>query len=313
MAFVGLFGCAEAPRAPVVVTAPVVAIATPPTAAEAPLVPSDAEKAAWHESSWYTNFGKDVLVATADSESRQTQEMLLGLARAVYQCAVRAWIDTKRVGLTRPYETRFWLADAWNKVVRIEFIRHTLVPQNAPPTKSDVDAAIAAAIVVRDASDGTSYVDVAAQFVVEESDILRDLEYRAYEQTNGAAGVEKRVDFEMEADQKHVKIVPIPEPVRRSIAAREDYARLVPRAKDAVNKFGVRTAVEYAFDVAKAYLAYGQIATAKERLEALYREQCGINDYGFFAWEKLVKIAEATHDMGEAKRLADAERTHSCR
>ncbi len=304
-------GCAGAqpaapPRPPTVVEARSPKVVAPPSAAET---------AAWREAATYTNLGKNWLTSAASSDVTQTQEMLLGSARATYLCAVRAWTDALAITTARAYEVRFWLADAWNKVVRIEFILRTMASARHPaPTPEEIDSAIAAAIAVRDATDGSEYVDVAATFVINASDVLRDLDYLAFEETHGASGFPKRTAVEMEGppDDAHVKVVPIPPSVARSIAARDDYVRRVPRAQDVANAAGVRSAVVYAFDAADVDFVYGQFPAARVRFETIYREECGLNEYGFRAWERLISIAAKSNDVAESRRLAEAVVEHSC-
>ncbi len=277
--------------------------------------PSPAERAAYTEAATYTNAGKRWLVAASEASDAQSQEMLLGSARATYLCAVRAWADALAVTTARVYETRFWLADAWNKVVRTEFILRSMARErHAAPTPTEIDVAIDAARAARDATDGSDYVDVAAKFVIEEADVARDLEYLVYEETKGAAGIAKRTFVELEGpeDERTVKVVPLPASVARSMAARDEYVRRVPAARDVAGASGVRSAVQYAFDAADVYFVYGQFAEARARFEPIYRQECGRNEYGFRAWEKLISMAAKLHDVGEARRLAEAESTHSC-
>lgn len=305
-----LAGCAGTPAA-----LPARAVSSVTPAPKVVAVPSESEKAAWREAARYTNVGKEWLIWAVAADDAASRETLLDSARTSYLCAVREWTNALSMTAARTYETQFWLADAWNKVVRSEHILHKLGPsQHAAPTAADVESAIAAALVVRDSTASDQYVDLAAAFVIEESDVLRDLDYLAFDATNGARGVAKLTQVELEGsdDDKHVKVVPIPASVQRSIDARVAYVRRVPAAKDATNERGVRLAVIHEFDAGDTYFVYGHFAEARALFAPLYQQQCGKDEYAFRAWEKLISIAAKSKDVAEARRLAEQEAEHSC-
>ncbi len=265
----------------------------------------------------HTNLGKQLLVAATQTSNPKEQLDYLNRASAEYRLAVVGWQGYLKQDENAPdaYESRFWLADARNKQVRINFILHSMNRQNPEPTAKEVDEAKTAAIDVRDSNEDDKYLDVAAQFVIEEVDVLRDLDYMRFDDTKGTQGVAKRTAVELEGptpDEQKVKVVPIPPSVKASMAARDDYISHVPTDKDPTNDKGVKSALIYAFDTADVYFVYGDFANAKARFEPIYKEQCGKNEYGFRAWEKLISMAAKTKNTEESRRLAEAERAHSC-
>ncbi len=272
-----------------------------------PVVASDEEKAAWKEAALYTNMGKEWLGAAVASDDWPTQEMLLGSALATYDCAARAWADALAVTRVRRYDVRFWLADAWNKRLRVKEILATSAPvSHARPTEEDLRTAFATAVAVRDATDGDEYVDAAASFAITAADIARDRDYRRFDESGGWNGFPRRDHVEMvgaDGEEPKVKIVALPESVQRAVDARVQYARRVPAAKDTSGADGVKMAVRYAFEAADTYLAYGQLASAKALFQEIHAGQCLKNDYGYLAWEKLILIAGKSRDVGEHYRL----------
>ena len=62
--------------------------------------------------------------------------------------------------------------------MRIQVLLHNASPKTFnEPSKKDIDEALAAAIEVRDSNEDDKYLDNAALFVVDVSDIDRDLAY----------------------------------------------------------------------------------------------------------------------------------------
>ncbi|CAN5388895.1 hypothetical protein BH09MYX1_BH09MYX1_19910 [soil metagenome] len=264
----------------------------------------------------HTNLGKQLLVAATQTGNPKEQLDYLNRAAAEYRLATVGWQGYLKQDENAPdaYESRFWLADARNKQVRIEFILHSMSRTNPEPSSKEVEDAKLAAIDVRDSNEDDKYLDVAAQFVVEESDVLRDLDYMRFDDTKGTQGYAKRGAVELEGpqDDQHVKVVPIPASVKASMVARDEYISHVPTEKDPVNDKGVKTSLVYAFDTADVYFVYGDFANAKARFEPIYKDQCGKNELGFKAWEKLISIAAKSKDAEGSRKLAEAEQSHSC-
>ncbi len=260
----------------------------------------------------HTNLGKQLLVAALNSQDPKEQLDYLTRAEAEYRLAAVGWYGYLKQDENAPdaYDTLFWLADARNKDVRIQLLLHTRnKDQFPPPSDKDVEDAKAAAIQVRDSNEDDKYLDVAAQMVVEESDIARDLAYQLYDDSKGTQGVQKRTELEMEGtgDTAKVKVVPIPAVVKGSMDARDDYIRHVPPEKDPAHNSTL-----YAFDVADTFFVYGDFLDARARFEPIYKEHCGKDEYGYKAWEKLISIAAKSGDSVNSRKLAEAEKSHSC-
>ncbi|HSQ64464.1 MAG TPA: tetratricopeptide repeat protein, partial [Polyangiaceae bacterium] len=260
----------------------------------------------------HTNLGKQLLVAATQAPNEKEALDDLTRALAEYRLAALGWQGYIKQDENAPdaYDSRFWLADARNKQVRIETILHTKKKDQFPaPTQAEVDTAKAAAIDVRDSNEDDKYLDVAAQMVVEESDIGRDLAYALYDDTKGTQGVQKRTELEMvgTGDQQTVKVVPIPPVILASMKARDEYVQHVPPEKDPTHN-----STMYQFDVGDVYFVYGDFANAKARFEPLYKDHCGKDEYGQKAWVKLITMAAKSNDTQRARELAEADKAHSC-
>lgn len=260
----------------------------------------------------HTNLGKQYLVAAATAPNEKEALDDLNRGAAEYKLAALGWKGYLKQDENAPdaYESRFWLADALNKEVRIELILHTKQKGQYPePSTAELDAAKAAAVDVRDSNEDDKYLDVAATFVVEESDVARDLEYARYDDTKGSQGVQKRTDLEMvgTGDEAKVKQVQIPPVVLASMKARDEYVQRVPAEKDPTHN-----ALMYQYDVGDVYFVYGDFPNAKARFEPLYKDHCGKDEYGMKAWTKLITMAARSNDTQRARELAEADKAHSC-
>ncbi|HEY1958478.1 MAG TPA: hypothetical protein VGH28_22830 [Polyangiaceae bacterium] len=260
----------------------------------------------------HTNLGKQYLVAATQAPSDKEQLDDLTRAAAEYKLAALGWQGYLKQDENAPdaYESRFWLADARNKSLRIKTILHAKKKDQFPePSTQEIDEAKAAAVDVRDSNEDDKYLDVAAQFVVEESDVGRDLAYQLYADTGGTQGVQKRTELEMvgSGDEAKPKKVEIPPVVLASMKARDEYVQRVPPEKDPTHN-----ALMYQFDVGDVYFVYGQFDQAKARFEPLYKEHCGKDEYGQKAWTKLITMAAKSNDTARARELAEADKAHSC-
>jgi len=260
----------------------------------------------------HTNLGKQYLVAASTAPTDKEKLDDLTRAGAEYHLAALGWQGYLKQDENAPdaYDSRFWLADARNKQVRIKLILHQLKKDQFPvPTNQEVDDAKAAAVDVRDSNEDDKYLDVAAQFVVEESDVGRDLAFQLYADTKGTQGVEKRTELEMigTGDTATPKKVEIPPVVLASMKARDEYVQRVPADKDTQHN-----GLMYQFDVGDVYFVYGQFDQARARFEPLYKEHCGKDEWGQKAWTKLITMAAKSNDAKRARELAEADQAHSC-
>jgi tetratricopeptide (TPR) repeat protein len=259
-----------------------------------------------------TNRGKQFLIAALQAPSDKEAQEDLNAASREYTLAVLGWAGYLKQDENAPdaYESRFWLADARNKQVRIKLILHQKKRDQYPePSTKEIDEAKAAAVDVRDSNEDDKYLDVAAQFVVEESDVGRDLEYQRYDDTKGTQGIQKRTELEMvgAGDDAKPKQVTVPPAVLASMKARDEYVARVPPDKD-TSKLGMM----YQFDVGDVYFVYGDFANAKARFEPLYKDHCHKDEWGQKAWTKLITMAARSNDTVRARELAEADKSNSC-
>jgi hypothetical protein len=261
----------------------------------------------------HTNNGKAALLAANDTGDANRQLELLSRAATEYRLAGMGWLGYLKQDENAPdaYESRYWLADARRQQLRIQVILHKLAKDKFPePTRKDIDEALAASIDVRDSNEDDKYLDNAAFFVVDISDVDRDVSYQRFEDSKGTQGVAQRTEVKFDSDQVDTRKVikePVPPVVLQGIQARDEYVQRVPAALD-VEKNGVK----YQYYSAEVYFLYGQFDEAKARFEPMWKDHCGKDEYGFKAWEKLITMSNLDRDAPRSTQLAEAEKAHSC-
>jgi tetratricopeptide (TPR) repeat protein len=253
-------------------------------------------------------------VAQAQSINDQSRQVeLLARGATEYKLAGTGWYGYLKQDENAPdaYESRYWNADARRNYVRIQVLLHQAQPKLYPePSKKDIDDALQAAVDVRDSNEDDKYLDNAALFVVDISDIDRDLAYARFKETNGTVGVEQRNEVKFDGtDPETRKVVKdvVPPVVLQSLNAREEYIHMVPPNLDPLHR-----GLDYEFYIADTYFLYGQDDEAKKRFEKIWKENCGVNEKGYDAWARLVKIAANERNGDDAQRLGAAETAHSC-
>ncbi len=260
----------------------------------------------------HTNNGKAALVEASNSTDPNHQIETLTRAESEYKLAALDWAGFLKQDENAPdaYESRYWLADARHQGVRIAVVLHKLKPQQfGEPTSEEITTAKASAIDVRDSNEDDKYLDNSALFVVDESDIDRDLAYQRFDDSAGSQGVERRSELKFTgdgADKKVVKDV-IPPVVTNSMQARDEYIQRVPEKLDPDHN-----AVAYEYYVGETYFLYGDFVNAKARYQPMYEKHCGKDEYGYRAWEKLITMSNASRDVDTSRKLAEAEKTKSC-
>lgn len=253
----------------------------------------------------HTNNGKAALVAASETSDPGRQIELLSRAATEYKLAATGWQGYLKQDENAPdaYESRYWNADARRNYVRIQVKLHEVAPKTYPePSKKDIDEALAAAIDVRDSNEDDKYLDNAAFFAVDVSDVDRDLAYARWSETKGTAGIEKRDDVKFDGTDPNTRNVikdPIPPVVQQSMTARDEYIRAVPPSLDVQHR-----GLEYQYYVAETYFLYGQFDLARQRYDAMWKENCRKNEYGYKAWERLVTMAAVTRNVDESLRLS---------
>ena len=261
----------------------------------------------------HTNNGKAQLISAGETGDSNLQVDRLSRALAEYKLAALGWYGFLKQDENAPdaYDSRYWLVDAKHNQVRISVLLFKLKKDRfAPPTQKEIDEAKAAAIDVRDSNEDDKYLANTALFVVDESDVNRDLEYQRYEDTKGLQGFQKRSDVKFDSDNVETRKVvsdPVPAVVLSSITAREEYVARVPPNLD-VNK----NSLVYQFYGGETFFLYGRFDEAKARFEPMYKDHCGKDEYGYKAWEMLISMSNLMRDGERSRQLAEAEKTHSC-
>jgi hypothetical protein len=261
----------------------------------------------------HTNNGKSQLVQASQTTDLNRQIEMLSRAQAEYKLAALGWQGYLKQDENAPdaYESRYWLADARHQSVRIGVVLHKLKKDVYPaPTRKELDEAKAAAVDVRDSNEDDKFLDNAAFFVVDVSDVDRDIEYQRFEDSKGTTGIEKREAVKFDSDNPETRKViqeKIPPQVLGSIAARDEYRKLVPPSLDSTHK-----ADEYEYYAAETYFLYGNFDEARARFEPMWRDHCGKDEYGWKAWEKLLTMSNIQRDAERSRQLAEAEKAHSC-
>lgn len=260
----------------------------------------------------HTNNGKAGLVAASETNDAGRQLELLSRAATEYKLAAIGWFGYLKQDENAPdaYESRYWLADARRQYVRISVVLHKVAPKTYPePTRKDIDEALAAAIDVRDSNEDDRYLENAGFFVVDVSDVDRDLAFTRAEQAQ-PGGIEKREEVKFdgpdEATRKPLRDN-IPAVVLQSMTARDEYVKIVPASLDIQKRSN-----DYQYYVAEQYFLYGQFDLARARFEPMWKDHCGKDELGYKAWEKLITMSNLERDAPRSIQLAEAEKAHSC-
>lgn len=201
-------------------------------------------------------------------------------------------------------DARFWLADALDKSLRARVALENLGGGRLP-SRVQVEAARTAALAARDAVDGEAHRVEASLLVVDVAQNALEIEYRTYARTGHREGLPK-LDPDPVKHGSAAVVTPIPAAVRALIDARDHYLAL-PLAKREPDTTGL-----FAYDSGDLFLAYGDLANARARYEALVVEQCGKTNYGFRAWCVLVVIAKLEHAPADLARLRAQATRQSC-
>ncbi len=261
----------------------------------------------------HTNGGHALVVAAGEATDARGRVGNLARALAEYRLAALGWDAFLRQddGAADAYDTRYWLADATHQQIRIGLVLSSLEPDSFPPPKpQEVAEAKAAAIAVRDSDEDDRYLANAAFFVVDETDVERDIEYRRYEESKGLRGVLRRTAVRFDTDEVATRVVitdPVPPAVLASVSAREEYAARVPAKLDQNEH-----APAYEWYAAQTFFLYGRFDEAKARLTPIYRDRCGKDEYGYRAWETLLSMSNLARDEAQSAQLAEAAQAHPC-
>jgi hypothetical protein len=266
----------------------------------------------------HTNAGSALVQAARAIGDKESRDPLLERALTEYKLAAQGWDGylNQDTNASDAYESRYWLADANHNVVVV------LVLLDRSPAPNEIAAARRTATDVRDSNEDDKYLQPAAFMVVDTAQQVLNDQYKLYERSKGAQGLEKleAVKTTGEGDATRAVKVAMPAQVLAAVAARDEYIQRVPPAAD-VNgtskeageaKIEGKNADLYAFQSADYYFLYGQFEGAHKRLDPIYKEQCGKTAWGYKAWRRLMDIALLSHDIPTTRVLADEAEKKSC-
>jgi hypothetical protein len=241
----------------------------------------------------------------------------LAKSKAEYELAVASWTAYVAQDESAPdaYRSRFLLVDAMRWVVRIQFDLHNSArAAYSFPDLADIEHARAMAVAVRDTVGHDEYLDDLATYVVDLTDLARDIAYAHHEETGGPLGFGRR---EYPAfprlsapDGTHrIQGERIPDEILASMRARAEYVNLVPPEKD--RQTPPRSIGFRAYN-AEMYFVYSHFKEARALYEPLYRERCQLDESGYTAWTRLVMMSHEENDATTTRQLLADAKTRSC-
>lgn len=243
--------------------------------------------------------GKDFERAKQMSDPEE-QTRLINRAIEEYRLAATGWQAylQQDPNASDAYESKFWLADARYWIVVLK----TVVDKD--PTPEEIRCARLTAVAVRDSNEDDEYLQPSAYYLVSMSEKLLDREYKKYEESSGASGIQKReeVEFTGEGETKKPKKEPVPELVKEAIKARDEYNARIPYERDPE-----KNGLLYAYQSGDYYFVYGHFDEARKRFRPLYDKYCGKNEWGYKAWEKLISMSNFEGDAAKSRELAEAK------
>jgi len=248
----------------------------------------------------HTNFARGYYQRATELSNEGEQRALIEKAISEYRLADAAWAGYHEQDPTSldAYESRFWLADAryWVSVLQVAL--------NRSPDPAEVNRARDAAADVRDSNEDDKYLQPSAYYVVTLADKVLEDENRKFAESNGAQGIEKREKVRQEGEGENAKVVrdEMPGPVFATICARDEYNDRI-----SVDRDPQKNGLLYAYQAADSYFLYGQFDQARTRFKPIYEQNCGKNEWGYKAWEKLISMAALENDVNESRRLAEGK------
>jgi hypothetical protein len=249
--------------------------------------------------------GRELLERGLAEGAEPERHALLLRALNAYGLAARGWT---RLFAADPEaadagETRFWIADAWQRIVVLEDA------VDGTPSPEELAAARRAAVAARATSHPQNRA-AAAGLVVAVADLALKVQHRLHARTRGAQGIEERRQIRTTGEGAETRVVkdPLPREVEDAIAARDAYLELVPAADDAAQR-----RADFASQAAELYFLHGHLAEARRRFLPLNDPaRCGPSEIGYHAWYRLTLIANLESNIAAARALAEARLKHAC-
>lgn len=248
----------------------------------------------------HTNFARAFKDRAFELSDPRAQRDQLEKAIAEYQLAGQGWRGylERDVGAHDAYESRFWLADAlfWSTVLQ--------VPLGRVPSDAEVEEARAMSSAVRDSNEDDRYKQPAAYYVVTLAEKVLDAAAQAFEESGGSQGIARReeVAFSGVGAERAVSKERLPNKVEAAVCARDEYNARIPLVEDPEHN-----GLMYATQAAEYFFVYGQFAEARRRLQPIFEQYCGKNEWGYNAWEKLVSMSNFEGNAAESRRLVEGK------
>ncbi len=249
----------------------------------------------------HTNYArayKDSAFGLSDAVA-QTQT----LERAIeeYRLAAQGWgaYIEQNPNATDAYDSQFWLADShfWLAVLQ--------VPLGRMPSEKEVAAAHRTASAVRDSNANDKFKQPAAYYVVTLAEKVLDAEASAFEQSGGAQGIARKEEVTILTSEDGAKSVAkekMPTAVQAAVCARDEY-----NASISLDQDPEKNGMLYAIQGAEYFFVYGQFAEARRRLKPIYAENCGKNEFGYRAWDRLITMSNLENDAAQSRLLVESK------
>ncbi len=248
----------------------------------------------------HTNFARGYYEKALELNDAGEQHALLEKSIAEYRLAETGWSAYLEQDPTAmdAYESRYWLADAryWVVVLQIAISKS--------PTPEEIKSAHDSAVAVRDSNEDDKYLQPAAYDVVTLAEKVLEDEYRKFEDSKGAQGLEKRTELRFSGDGDARKVVkdPMPPQVLDAVKARDEYNDRIPLDRDPQ-----KNGLLYSFQSADLFFVYGNFDDARKRFRPLYEQYCGVNEWGYKSWEKLISMSNFEGNADESRKLAESK------
>ncbi|MFI5299100.1 MAG: hypothetical protein ACHREM_13470 [Polyangiales bacterium] len=257
--------------------------------------------------------------ASAFEEGSTEAATSLRHARDEYRLAEKAWLhdvivdpDPKAM-----LEATYWIADARRGATRATRRLGEIVDPAV------IESGLGAAIEVRDSTDHDNpWSHSAAQVAIDllDESLLEQVRVHEASGCKAGVGVERRLSpLDEPGDACRTEVERIARPTRsakphemppivlRARKARTDAIAAITPARDVDGALP-----RWRFEIADLEYEYGALDEATAALEEVWRSQCGKNEYGSKAWERLVVLARTRWSDDRSKPLLDAALAHSC-
>lgn len=248
----------------------------------------------------HTNYARAYKDKALELNDAGEQRALVEKAIAEYRLAETGWnayLEQDPQAMDA-YESRFWLADSrfWIVVLQAGIGR--------TPQPAEIKAARDSAASVRDSNEDDKYLQPSAYYVVTIAEKVLDDQYRQFNESGGKQGLEKREElhFTGEGDARKPVKDPVPQAVLDAVKARDEYNDRIPLDRDPQ-----KNGLLYAFQSADLFFVYGDFENAKKRFRPLYDQYCGVNEWGYKSWEKLISMSNFEGDAAESRKLAEGK------